>query len=170
MFADPPYAYGDKVAGVLAALVAAAAGWRRTRSWSSSARRATAPAGWADASITSFAEKRYGETRALVRSRPMKPPVDTGQDGVIAKVRRAMCPGSFDPVTNGHLDIIGRAAALYDEVVVAVFVNQSKSSLFTVDERREMLLEETAHYGNVRSTPSRAWSSTTAAPTTSRSS
>ena len=65
-------------------------------------------------------------------------------------VRRAICPGSFDPVTNGHLDIIGRAAHLYDEVVVAVFVNQSKSSLFTVDERREMLLEATAQYGNVR--------------------
>ena len=65
-------------------------------------------------------------------------------------VRRAICPGSFDPVTNGHLDIIGRAASLYDEVVVAVFVNQSKSSLFTVDERREMLLESTAQYGNVR--------------------
>ena len=46
-------------------------------------------------------------------------------------VRRAVCPGSFDPVTNGHLDIIGRAALLYDEVVVAVFVNQVKSSLFT---------------------------------------
>src|SRR5581483_6611201 len=66
------------------------------------------------------------------------------------RVRRAICPGSFDPVTNGHLDIIGRAAQLYDEVVVAVFVNQSKSSLFTVDERREMLQEITAHYGNVR--------------------
>jgi pantetheine-phosphate adenylyltransferase len=65
-------------------------------------------------------------------------------------VRRAICPGSFDPVTNGHLDIIGRAAHLYDEVVVAVFVNQSKSSLFSVDERREMLLEATAQYGNVR--------------------
>jgi pantetheine-phosphate adenylyltransferase len=65
-------------------------------------------------------------------------------------VRRAICPGSFDPVTNGHLDIIGRAAHLYDEVVVAVFVNQSKSSLFSVDERREMLLEATAQYVNVR--------------------
>ena len=64
-------------------------------------------------------------------------------------VRRAICPGSFDPVTNGHLDIIGRAASLYDEVVVAVFVNQSKSSLFTVDERREMLSEVTADYPNV---------------------
>ena len=67
-----------------------------------------------------------------------------------APVRRAVCPGSFDPVTNGHLDIIGRAAQLYDELVVAVFVNQSKSSLFSVEERREMLEEVTASYGNVR--------------------
>ena len=65
-------------------------------------------------------------------------------------IRRAMCPGSFDPVTNGHLDIIGRAAHLYDEVVVVVFVNQSKSSLFSVDERRAMLQEATAGYANVR--------------------
>jgi len=67
-----------------------------------------------------------------------------------AIVRRVLCPGSFDPVTNGHLDIISRAARLYDEVVVAVFVNQSKSSMFSVDERREMLLEATAGYGNVQ--------------------
>jgi pantetheine-phosphate adenylyltransferase len=65
-------------------------------------------------------------------------------------VRRAVCPGSFDPVTNGHLDIISRAAQLYDELTVAVFVNQSKSSLFSVDERRELLEEVTAQYGNVR--------------------
>src|SRR4051812_12402833 len=77
---------------------------------------------------------------ALVRSRSMS----------TERVRRAICPGSFDPVTNGHLDIIGRAADLYDELVVAVFVNQSKSSLFTVDERREFLTEVTAAYGNVR--------------------
>jgi pantetheine-phosphate adenylyltransferase len=70
-----------------------------------------------------------------------------GSDNI---VRRAVCPGSFDPVTNGHLDIIGRSAQLYDELVVAVFVNQSKSSLFTVDERREFLEEVTAQYGNVR--------------------
>ncbi len=61
-----------------------------------------------------------------------------------------MCPGSFDPVTNGHLDIIGRAAQLYDELIVAVFINQSKSSLFSVEERRELLVEATAGYGNVR--------------------
>jgi pantetheine-phosphate adenylyltransferase len=65
-------------------------------------------------------------------------------------IRRAVCPGSFDPVTNGHLDIISRAAQLYDELTVAVFVNQSKSSLFSVDERRELLEEVTAQYGNVR--------------------
>ncbi|MDT4911089.1 MAG: pantetheine-phosphate adenylyltransferase [Pseudonocardiales bacterium] len=75
----------------------------------------------------------------------MKPPAADGT----AKVRRALCPGSFDPVTNGHIDIIGRTASLYDEVVVAVFVNQSKSGLFTVDERRDMLLEVTAAYPNV---------------------
>jgi pantetheine-phosphate adenylyltransferase len=65
-------------------------------------------------------------------------------------VRKAVCPGSFDPVTNGHLDIIGRAAQLYDELVVAVFVNQSKSSLFSLDERRDLLEESTAQYDNVR--------------------
>ncbi|HVU73248.1 MAG TPA: pantetheine-phosphate adenylyltransferase [Mycobacteriales bacterium] len=64
-------------------------------------------------------------------------------------MRRAVCPGSFDPVTNGHLDIIGRASRLYDEVVVAVLINKKKSSLFTVDERIEMLGEVTAEYGNV---------------------
>ena len=70
--------------------------------------------------------------------------------GPVRHIRRAVCPGSFDPVTNGHLDIIGRAADLYDELVVAIFVNQSKSSLFTVEERRELLEETTAQYGNVR--------------------
>jgi len=65
-------------------------------------------------------------------------------------VRRVVSPGSFDPVTNGHVDIIGRAARLYDEVVVAVLINISKRSLFTVDERIEMLREVTSEYPNVR--------------------
>jgi pantetheine-phosphate adenylyltransferase len=65
-------------------------------------------------------------------------------------VRRVVCPGSFDPVTNGHLDIIGRASRLYDEVVVAVLINLSKKSLFTVEERLEMLRAVTREYGNVR--------------------
>ncbi|MDQ1689574.1 MAG: pantetheine-phosphate adenylyltransferase [Frankiaceae bacterium] len=64
-------------------------------------------------------------------------------------MRRAVCPGSFDPVTLGHLDIIGRASKLYDEVVVAVLINKSKKSMFTVEERIEMLGEVTAQYGNV---------------------
>ncbi|TMM33178.1 MAG: pantetheine-phosphate adenylyltransferase [Actinobacteria bacterium] len=65
-------------------------------------------------------------------------------------MRRAVCPGSFDPVTNGHLDIIGRASRLFDEVIVAVLVNESKSGLFPHDERVEMLREVTAVYRNVR--------------------
>jgi pantetheine-phosphate adenylyltransferase len=65
-------------------------------------------------------------------------------------VRRAVCPGSFDPVTNGHLDIVSRAARLYDEVVVAVLVNKAKASLFTVEERMDMLTVVTAEYPNVR--------------------
>jgi pantetheine-phosphate adenylyltransferase len=64
-------------------------------------------------------------------------------------MRRAICPGSFDPVTNGHLDIIGRVAGLYDEVVVAVFVNQTKVGLFGVEERIEMLRAVTTEYPNV---------------------
>ena len=63
---------------------------------------------------------------------------------------RVVCPGSFDPVTNGHLDVIARAAALHDEVVVAVLINITKKSLFSTDERVEMLREVTKDLGNVR--------------------
>ncbi|MBA2322531.1 MAG: pantetheine-phosphate adenylyltransferase [Pseudonocardiales bacterium] len=64
-------------------------------------------------------------------------------------MRRAVCPGSFDPPTNGHLDIIGRAAGLFDEVIVAVLVNEKKLGLFTVDERIAMLADITSPYPNV---------------------
>jgi pantetheine-phosphate adenylyltransferase len=64
-------------------------------------------------------------------------------------IRRALCPGSFDPVTNGHLDIIGRACKLYDEVVVAVLINPTKSGLFSVPERMDLLREATSDFGNV---------------------
>ncbi|MEU4674101.1 pantetheine-phosphate adenylyltransferase [Amycolatopsis sp. NPDC023774] len=65
-------------------------------------------------------------------------------------MRRAVCPGSYDPATNGHLDIIERASLLFDEVVVAVGVNKSKKGLFGVEERLEMLREITANLPNVR--------------------
>jgi pantetheine-phosphate adenylyltransferase len=66
------------------------------------------------------------------------------------QVRSAVCPGSFDPVTNGHVDIVERAAKLFDEVTVVVAVNQQKAGLFTVEERIEMLTEVTKSHPNVR--------------------
>jgi pantetheine-phosphate adenylyltransferase len=62
-----------------------------------------------------------------------------------------VCPGSFDPVTNGHIDIIARASALFDEVVVAVGINKSKPSarLFSAEERIEMLEKVCAEFDNV---------------------
>jgi pantetheine-phosphate adenylyltransferase len=65
-------------------------------------------------------------------------------------VSRAVCPGSFDPVTRGHLDVIERAARLFDEVVVAVGNNVKKSALFTPQERVEMLREVCAPWPGVR--------------------
>jgi len=64
-------------------------------------------------------------------------------------LRRAVCPGSFDPVTNGHIDIIERAASLFDEVVVAVGVNVSKKRLFSAEERMDMLEQACAGFANV---------------------
>ena len=56
-------------------------------------------------------------------------------------MRRAIYPGSFDPVTNGHLDIIERGCKLFDEIIISILVNPEKKPLFTVEERREMLTE-----------------------------
>lgn len=56
--------------------------------------------------------------------------------------RRAIYPGTFDPLTNGHVDIIARACHLFDEVIVAILVNPGKQPMFTIDERVEMLNEE----------------------------
>lgn len=64
-------------------------------------------------------------------------------------MKKVVCPGSFDPITFGHLDIIKRASSLFDEVVVAVLVNKTKKSLFTVDERMSMIREVTSEYKNV---------------------
>jgi len=63
---------------------------------------------------------------------------------------RAIYPGSFDPVTNGHLDIIERAARTFDELIVAVAVNKEKRPLFSVEERVELLREACRHLDNVQ--------------------
>lgn len=65
-------------------------------------------------------------------------------------MRKAVYPGSFDPVTFGHLDIIERASRVVDEVIVAVLVNSSKNPLFTIEERVSMLQQVTEHFPNVR--------------------
>lgn len=65
-------------------------------------------------------------------------------------MKKAVYPGSFDPVTLGHLDIIERSARLVDELIVGVLINNAKSPLFSVDERVRMLREVTKDIGNVR--------------------
>ena len=67
-------------------------------------------------------------------------------------MRRAIYPGSFDPVTNGHIDVISRAAKMVDELVIGVLNNSSKSPLFSVDERVKMIKEATSDIPNVRVT------------------
>ncbi|MFJ9753161.1 pantetheine-phosphate adenylyltransferase [Streptomyces chartreusis] len=62
----------------------------------------------------------------------------------------SLYPGSFDPITNGHLDIIARASPLYDEVYVAVMIKTAKKGLFDIEEQVELIRETTAGYANVR--------------------
>jgi pantetheine-phosphate adenylyltransferase len=69
---------------------------------------------------------------------------------VASDARRAVCPGSYDPVTNGHVDVVTRAATLFDEVVVAVLYNPAKQGAFPVEERVSLLEESLAAVGNLR--------------------
>jgi pantetheine-phosphate adenylyltransferase len=64
-------------------------------------------------------------------------------------MRTAVYPGSFDPITNGHLDVIQRAARLFDRVIVAVAINESKSPLFTMTQRQELTRRAVEHLKNV---------------------
>lgn len=66
-----------------------------------------------------------------------------------SEVRRAVCPGSYDPVTNGHVDVIGRAATLFDEVVVAVLYNPAKQGTFPVEERVTLIEDSLRESANV---------------------
>ena len=68
-------------------------------------------------------------------------------------LRRCVCPGSYDPVTLGHVDVVARAAALYDEVVVAVLHNPAKRGMFGVEERVDLLGRALAHLPNIRIEP-----------------
>jgi pantetheine-phosphate adenylyltransferase len=74
----------------------------------------------------------------------------TGPESEGPQLRRAVCPGSFDPITNGHLDIIARASRLYDVVHVTVMINKSKQGMFTVEERIALIEEVTAEFGNIQ--------------------
>ena len=62
------------------------------------------------------------------------------KDGVnMSKIRRAIYPGTFDPITNGHLDIIRRASHMFDEIIVSVAVSQEKKPMFSLEQRIEMV-------------------------------
>jgi len=65
-------------------------------------------------------------------------------------MKRAVYPGSFDPITNGHIDIIKRASKLFDELIVAVLVNPAKTPLFTVEERMELIKESLNNMPNIK--------------------
>jgi pantetheine-phosphate adenylyltransferase len=71
-------------------------------------------------------------------------------DEISAAMRRAIYPGSFDPVTNGHLDVVERARKLFDEVIVAVANNDGKQPLFSLDERLDFLKQTLGKLDNVR--------------------
>ena len=64
-------------------------------------------------------------------------------------MQKVVCPGSFDPVTNGHIDVFKRAADLAQDVVVAVLVNHSKNGLFSIEERVELIKDSVKHLNNV---------------------
>ncbi len=65
-------------------------------------------------------------------------------------MRKAVCPGSFDPITNGHIDVIERASGLFDEVIIAVLANSTKTGMFTIEERLALAKDAVSHIPNVK--------------------
>src|SRR5579871_287992 len=80
----------------------------------------------------------------------LKITIQPGNSGSCLNPARAIYPGSFDPLTNGHLDLIERGSKIFEELIVAVLRNAEKDPLFSVEGRREMLEEMVKPYGNVR--------------------
>lgn len=72
------------------------------------------------------------------------------QGGIIILMNSAVYPGSFDPITNGHLDIIMRSSKVFEEVIVAVLINPEKKGLFTIDERVKIIQKVVGNLHNVR--------------------
>jgi 16S rRNA (guanine966-N2)-methyltransferase len=146
VFADPPFAAtAADVERMLAAL--------RDRGWLAPSalvvvERATrsGPVTW-PAGYTAERSRGYGA--ATFWYGLGAGPAAASSPGGGVSVRRVVCPGSFDPVTNGHIDIVTRASKLYDEVVVAVLRNPNKTPMFSADERLEMLREVTKELDNV---------------------
>ncbi len=171
VFADPPYDLADDA--LARGARRPATGWladrrRRGRRAGHPRRRAGPgrPASRACARAAT-ARPRFGTVAPLRTDRPRPPTWRRGEPSVT--VRRCVCPGSFDPVTNGHLDVIGRASRLYDEVIVAVLVNTAKTGpVRRRGAHRDAPARSPPSWATSRSTPSRACSSTTAGPTTSR--
>jgi 16S rRNA (guanine966-N2)-methyltransferase len=148
VFADPPYAVpAAEVERMLTTL--------RDRGWLAPGalvivERATrsGPVSW-PAGYAPRQSRGYGEATFWYGLAAGARPAAASSPGGGVSVRRVVCPGSFDPVTNGHLDIVSRAAKLYDEVVVAVGRNLTKATMFSLDERLEMLREVTKELDNV---------------------
>jgi pantetheine-phosphate adenylyltransferase len=69
---------------------------------------------------------------------------------VTSEARRCVCPGSYDPITNGHVDVVTRASRLFDEVVIAILHTPSKHGTFSVDERTALIEQSVGHLPNVR--------------------
>lgn len=136
VFADPPYGDRSVVSDLLASLAPALAPGALVVVESRRGTQDEEPPG----GYLLEADRRYGDTRVRMYRY---------HDPGGGRMTTACCPGSFDPVTNGHLDIIERAARLYDRVVVAVVENPSKQPLFELEERVEFLREATGHLEGV---------------------
>ncbi len=92
---------------------------------------------------------RRPERRAAVEPRPVRK-ATTSRSGPASKASRriGLYPGTFDPITNGHLDIIGRAVKLVDKLIIGVAINRDKGPLFTLDERVDMVMSETRRFAD----------------------